>query len=111
MLKNKINYFLKKSRKRYVFFLQNSIKCFNKTHENCNGEFVLNVDEICYFFYKTDKIYRNYEMNDLCLEKNQTEIDLTTKNPHQVILFFIYIFHPSTSRPEKIRMPLKFFCK
>lgn len=50
------------------------MKCQNRTSEKCRGEFVLTFFDVCYFFYKTLKVFRNFEK----VMKNQSVIEYSS---------------------------------
>lgn len=84
------------------------IKCSNEPYENCTGEFVLTIYDTCYFFHKINKIYRVFEKNNLCLERNQSEIDFPTVHPDVVIFYLLNIFNKDMEFDHE---PFSFFSK
>lgn len=90
------------------------IHCYNRTNENCKGEFVLTIYDTCYFLYKVNFTYYNSDTNDLCMKKNQTEVDLPTKNADLVLLYVTEIFKSNVYKveiPESVYVPWKYFSK
>lgn len=68
------------------------IKCSNETTKTCIGEIVFLISDICYIFYKSDKVTQILKMNEFCKEKNLTEIDYSLKFSTALYLFFDNIF-------------------
>lgn len=75
---------------RILKYLLLIIKCSNRNKENCDGEFVLNLYDTCYFMYDIKKDYGSLDSKYMCLEKNQTEVDLPTNFPDYVLLYFTF---------------------
>lgn len=96
---------------RKTFPLLMIIECSNGKAENCFGEFVITLNDVCYFLHKTNKILRNFEINEFCSKKNQTEVNAPMTNPHHTI---VYLFHIAIEDIEifiKKRCFQFFFCK
>lgn len=88
------------------------LECSNRSNDNCEGEFVLTVYDTCYFLYKVKEPYTLIEMNDHCLKRNQTEIDLPTLYPLRVLLYLNLIFKPKSEIDIlRFKFPWKFYSK
>lgn len=68
------------------------LKCSNRTEFECKGKFVITLYDTCYFLHEIDRSYRNYETNDLCMKRNQTEVDLRTRYPLEVLAYLTLVF-------------------
>ena len=47
----------------------------------------MTIYDTCYFLYKVNFTYYNSDTNDLCMKKNQTEVDLPTRNADFVLKY------------------------
>lgn len=93
------------------FFIPN-IECFNTFQTNCSGDFVISVDDICYYVYEISKPYTISETNNLCLQRNNTEIDFSTKYVQLTFHYLLQIFYPEIKIEGLIfnfNVPFKYF--
>lgn len=101
-------------RKKEKIKFYNFIKCSNKTFEKCVGEFVLILNDTCYFLYKTKKIYQNSQINDLCSKYNQTEIDYSTRYTLDLFFYLLQlsgVIEKYEENIETVNAPWRFFSK